>query len=94
MVRRTVSHMSSREFLRNSPDQLSALADRIAIDGFASHAPEAILLADLLDREGFHDVAIDVVRDESQSAIARERAFGILHGIALQAPLQSHLVAA
>lgn len=86
--------MSSVEALRNSADQLSVLADGIAIDGFASHATEAICLADLLDREGFHDVAIDVVRDESQSAIARERAFGILHGIALEAPRQSQPVAA
>lgn len=86
--------MSSLESLRNSPDQLSVLADRIAIDGFASHSAEAVGLANLLACEGFHQPAIDIMRDESLPGIVRARAFGLVHGIALAEPHQLHHVAA
>ncbi|HQZ34216.1 MAG TPA: hypothetical protein PK020_07310 [Ilumatobacteraceae bacterium] len=78
--------MSSLESLRNSPSQLSELADSIAADGFASHASVAVGVANILDCEGFHHVAIDVVRDDTQPTIARVRAFGLMHGLALAAP--------
>ena len=80
--------------LRNSPIQLDDLADGIAQHGFCNHAAEAVALANLLHCEGFRQLALDIVRDETQPTIARERAFGLVHGIALEAPLQLHTVAA
>ena len=80
--------------LRTSPNQLDDLAEGIAQHGFASHSAEAIALANLLHCEGFRQVALDIVRDETQPTIARERAFGLVHGIALEAPRQLHTVAA
>jgi hypothetical protein len=80
--------------LRTSPTQLDDLAEGIAHDGFCSHAAEAVALANLLHCEGFRQLALDIVRDETQPSIARERAFGLVHGIALQAPQLLHSVAA
>lgn len=72
--------------LRTSPIQLADLAAGIAQDGFTSHAHEAVSLANLLHCEGFRQLAIDIVRDDTQPTVARERAFGLVHGIALEAP--------
>lgn len=80
--------------LRTNPTQLADLADGIAQHGFASHAAEAVALANLLDCEGFRQIALDIVRDETQPTIARERAFGLVHRIALEASEQFHIVAA
>ncbi len=80
--------------LRSSPIQLADLAEGIAKDGFASRAIEAVALANLLQCEGFRRIALDIVRDETQPTVARERAFGLVHGIALEAPQQHHTVAA
>ena len=80
--------------LRSSPIQLADLADGIAKDGFAGHALEAVALANLLQCEGFRQIALDIVRDKTQPTVARERAFGLVHGIALEAPRQLHTVAA
>jgi len=71
--------------LRDSPEQLSALADGIAEQGLLDHARAAVGLANLLHCEGFRHIAIDILRDETQPEVARERAFGLVHGIALQA---------
>jgi len=86
--------MSTTQQLRDSPDQLSALAYGIAEHGFASHESEAVGLANVLACEGFGHVAIDIVRDHTQPAAARERAFGLLHGLALEAPRQRRTIAA
>ena len=98
MSRRTVVHMSTTEhttqLLRNSPDQLATLAESIAEHGFASHALEAVALANLLHCEGFRQLALDIVRDANQPDVARERAFGLVHGVALAPPSQVHTVAA
>ena len=80
--------------LRTSPTQLANLADGIVEDGFSEHAREAVGLANLLECEGFRHLALDIVRDENQPVIARERAFGIVHGLALEAPRQVRTVAA
>lgn len=86
--------MSSLDTLRHSPDQLAVLANAIATDGFVRHASAAVGLANALDCEGFHHVAIDIVRDETHTTIARERAFGHIHGLALDAPRRLCTVAA
>lgn len=86
--------MSTTHELRNSPSQLADLADSIAQHGFASHATEVVALANLLHCEGVRHFAVDVVRDDTQAVIARERAFGHLHGLSLAAPRQLGFVAA
>ena len=53
-----------------------------------------IALANLLHCEGFRQIAIDIVSDDTQPTIARERAFGLIHRIALEAPRQLHSSAA
>jgi len=53
-----------------------------------------IALVNLLHCEGFRQIALDIVRDDTQPAIARERAFGLIHRIALEAPRQLQTVAA
>lgn len=80
--------------LRTSPIRLGDLADGIAVDGFCQHASEAVALANLLHCEGFRQLALDIVRDETQPLVARERAFGLVHGLALQAPRHVHIIAA
>ena len=87
------THHTTRQ-LRHSPDQLAALANGIAEHGFACHASEAVGLANLLGCEGIRHVAIDVVLDEIQPEVARERAFGLVHGLALEAPRLARTVAA
>lgn len=86
---RTTTHA-----LRTSPMQLDDLAEGIAQHGFCVHAAEAVALANLLYCEGFRQVALDIVRDETQPTVARERAFGLIHGIALEEPQHLHTVAA
>ena len=86
--------MSTTHELRTSPIQLADLASGIEQHGFAHHAVEVIALANLLHCEGFRQIALDIVRDDTQPTIARERAFGLIHRIALQAPRQLHTAAA
>ncbi len=86
--------MTTAQPLRTSPIQLADLANGIAQDGFASHVAAAVALANLLHCEGFRQIALDIIRDDTQPAIARERAFGLIHRIALEAPRQLHSSAA
>lgn len=86
--------MAPTQELRTSAHQLADLAEGIAQHGFTSYADEAVALANLLHCEGFRQIALDIVRDETQPTIARERAFGIVHGIALAPPQQLHTTAA
>lgn len=64
---------------------LAALAEAIAIRGITGADDDIRRLVTRLRCDGFHGVALDVLDDETQPAVARERAFGIVHRLALAA---------
>ena len=76
---------------------LASLAAAVAADGIRSAADDVQRLVNRLRCQGLHDVALDVLADDRQPEIARERAFGVVHGLALAtaAPAAAaHLAAA
>ena len=64
---------------------LATLADAVATLGIRGAADDVRRLVTRLRCEGLHGVALDVLADESQPDVARERAFGVVHGLALAA---------
>lgn len=76
---------------------LASLAAAVAADGIRSAADDVQRLVNRLRCQGLHGVALDVLADDHQPDVARERAFGVVHGLALAtaAPLTAaHLAAA
>lgn len=77
---------------------LDDLAHAVAEFGIDGSEPEIRRLANEL-RCNLHGkdnvrVMLDVLVDVTQPAVARERAFGRIHGIAIAAPSALHLAAA
>jgi hypothetical protein len=76
--------MSTIQQHRHDTAWLSELAMAIAEHGFSGSEADAVQLADVLRREGRRHPAIDILRDATQPTVARERAFGLVHGLALE----------
>ena len=89
--------MSTAPTLALDPATLATLADMIANRGIQQVAADVQQLVTRLRCQGVHGVALDVLADDRQPAVARERAFGIVHGLALATATPAatgHLVAA
>lgn len=64
---------------------LASLAAAVAADGIRSADDDVQRLVTRLRCQGLHGVALDVLADDRQPDVARERAFGLVHGLALAA---------
>ena len=75
-------------------DQFDRLAPAIAQHGLVRYEADTARLVQQLRCTGTHHLAADVVLDPSQPAVARERAFGVLHRLASTTPVAAAAVAA
>jgi hypothetical protein len=86
--------MSTNQSHRNDPSWLAELATAIAEHGLDEREADVVVLANQLHCEGNRQLVLDIVRDRTQPTIARERAFGVMHGIALAGRTSHRSVAA
>ena len=86
--------MSTIQSHRNDPSWLAELATAIAERGLDEREADVVVLANQLHCEGNRQLVLDIVRDRTQPTVARERAFGVMHGIALAGRTSHRSVAA